>query len=214
MPIQNYPRFLTKASKTAQQTQSGLPIVGSDGTTTDFNALKVNTNGSIDVNVGGLVTGLATEIKQDSQITLATTGNGSLSTIVTNTTGIATSSNQSTIITRLNTLSINSKWQTLCSKSFNASSGTHTWNLQAFGGLYAVKLIFREAGIEITSLKDKVGTTITSDYLETTGASIIVNAGTEVLSKGKSADDLFSEITTAGNCHFTAYYLTEPYITP
>jgi hypothetical protein len=211
MPIQNYPRFLTKASKTAQQLQSGLPIVGADGVSGDFNALKVNTDGSINVAGGG--GGDATASNQVTQINLATTGNGSLGTIVTNTTGIATASNQSTIITRLGTLSINSKWQTLASKSFNASSGTHTWNLQAFGGLYAVKLIFREAGIEITSLKDKTGTTVTSDYLETTGASIIVNAGTEVLSKGKSADDLFSELTTAGNCHFTAYYLTDPYIT-
>jgi hypothetical protein len=211
MPIQNYPRFLTKASKTAQQLQTGLPIVGADGVSGDFNALKVNTDGSINVAGGG--GGDATASNQTTQISLATTGNGSLSTIVTNTTGIATASNQSTIITRLNTLTINSKWQTLCSKSFNAGSGTHTWNLQAFGGLYAVKLIFREAGIEITSLKDKAGTTVTSDYLETTGASIIVNAGTEVLSKGKTGDDLFSEITTAGNCHFTAYYLTDPYIT-
>jgi hypothetical protein len=211
MPIQNYPRFLTKASKTAQQLQSGLPIVGADGVSGDFNALKVNTDGSINVTGGG--GGDATASNQTTQISLATTGNGSLSTIATNTTGIATASNQSTIITRLNTLSINSKWQTLCSKSFNASSGTNTWNLQAFGGLYAVKLIFREASIEITSLKDKTGTTVTTDYLETSGATIIVNAGTEVLSKGKTADDLFSEITTAGNCHFTAYYLTDPYIT-
>ena len=214
MPIQNYPRFLTKASKTAQQLQSGLPIVGSDGTTTDFNALKVNTNGSIDVNVGGLGSGLATETKQDSQITLATTGNGSLSTIVTNTTGLATASAQTTTNNRLGTLVSNSKYQTLCTKSFNVSTGTQTWNLSAFGGKYPIKLLFTENGIEVTSLKDKIGTNVTTDYLETGGSTILLNAGQEIISQLRTADDHFSELTTNGNCHFTAYYLIDTYITP
>ena len=82
MPIQNYPRFLTKASKTAQQSQTGLPIVGTDGTSGDFNALKVNTDGSINVAGGG---GDATAFNQTVQIGEAQTSNVHLTTISQNT---------------------------------------------------------------------------------------------------------------------------------
>lgn len=212
MPIQNYPRFLTKASKTAQQLQTGLPIVGSDGSSGDFNTLKVNADGSINVAGGG--GGDATASNQVTQISLATTGNGSLSTIATNTTGIATATAQTTTNNRLGTLVTNSKFQTLCTKSFNVNTGPQIWNLQAFGGKYPIKLVFRENSIEITDLKDKTGTSVLTSYLETGGATYLVNSGTEIVSELKTSDDHFSELTTNGNCHFTAYYLIDPYITP
>jgi hypothetical protein len=247
MPIQNYPRFLTKASKSAQQTQTGLPIVGTDGVSGDFNALKVNIDGSINVAGGGGGGATASnQVLQINQETLTNTKldtlNGNVSqyseqlnqssylldiitnttgiatasnqaTIISNTTGIATASNQSTIITRLNTLSINSQWHTLCTKSFNANTGTHVWNLQAHGGLYPIKLMFTENGIEITSLLDKTGTNVLADYFQSTG-TIIANAGQELICNGKTSNDVFLEITTTGNVHITAYYPITPYLAP
>jgi hypothetical protein len=230
MPIQNYPSFLTKASKSAQQTQTGLPIVGTDGVSGDFNALKVNIDGSINVAGGGGGATASNQVLQINQETLTNTKLDTLNAnvsqyteqltqssylldIITNTTGIATASNQSTIITRLNTLSINSQWHTLCTKSFNANTGTHTWNLQAHGGLYPIKLLFTENGIEITSLLDKTGTNVLADYFQSTG-TIIANAGQELICNGKSSNDVFFEITTTGNVHVTAYYPITPYLAP
>jgi hypothetical protein len=239
MPIQNYPRFLTKASKTAQQIQSGLPIVGSDGISGDFNALKVNSDGSINV-AGGGGGGTATSTNQVTQIDLATTGNTTANSISANTlqTQYNTAdiiintnpSNGGTTIANLlesyggnsvadliefsnNKISIierNSRWQTLCTKNFNAPSGVHTFNLAAFGGIYPVKLVFRENNIEITDLSDRTNTSVKSQYLQSTSATTQVNIGSEIICNLKSSVDYFFEITTSGNCHFTAYYLLDP----
>jgi hypothetical protein len=240
MPIQNYPRFLTKASKTAQQIQSGLPIVGADGVSGDFNALKVNADGSINVNGGGGGGGTATDTNQITQINLATTGNTisngiSANTLQTqyNTADIKTNTDPSnggiTIANLLESYGGNSvadliefsnnklsvidnslRWQTLCSKNFYAPSGVHIFNLSAFGGIFPVKLVFRENNIEITDLTDRTNTSVKSEYLQSTGATSIVNTGSEIICNLKSSLDYFFEITTSGNCHFTAYYLSNP----
>jgi len=263
MPIQNYPRFLTKASKSAQQLQTGLPIVGTDGVSGDFNALKVNTDGSINVAGGG--GGTATSGNQVTQINLATATNTKLDTLNLNvsqygeqqfqttelysinantlqtqynTADIITNTNPSTLSglpiadllesnignsagnllqdlsSYLQTVTRNSKWHTWCSKSFNANTGTHIWDLTAFGDKFPSKIVFTENGIEITQILDKTSTNVLSKYFQSSTGTIIANAGQELLIEGKSADDYLISLTTTGNCHFTAYYLITPYINP
>lgn len=224
MPIQNYPRFLTKASKTAQQLQSGLPIVGSDGVTGDFNALKVNTDGSINVAGGG--GGDATASNQVLQINEATDSNLFLAAINTNTstsTGsgikitdlLESSSGETTanLLEYIWTLTIKiqkySQWNTYYSKVFYNSSGTNSFTITN-----AVKIVFNSANIEISGFTDMNGLSILGDYFTTTGTSYLSNQGCEVISNGNSAGDLFQSIEIVGAGHFTVYFLNTPYITP
>lgn len=264
MPIQNYPRFITKSSKTGQQLETGLPIVGSDGTTSDFNALKINADGSINVSGGG--GGDATASNQITQINEANTTNIKIDILNNNVSLYSEQLNQTaelfnivanTLQTQYNTadiklntdpstnsnrkisdlldsfagnstadilenidfyqkkLVVNSKWHTWCTKIFNGSGGSPIiWNLVAFGGIYPTKIVFNENAIEINDLLDKTATSVLTQYFDSNGGTILVNNGTELLSVGKTADDHFTEITTTGNCHFTAYYLIDPYIAP
>jgi hypothetical protein len=229
MPIQNYPRFLTKASKTAQQIQSGLPIVGSDGVSGDFNALKVNSDGSINVSGGG---GTATSTNQVTQINLATDTNTKidlsnvrLDLINSNT---QPSANLGLIISNLlesadgngvyrsiaEMLVPNYKNNTLdssYSKSFNATSGTHTFSLSSNGYL-PWKIVFNENGTEITDLQNSLGTTVISNYFTHITTNPIANAGQQLIAYLLSQDDFFKQITTVGNCHFTAFYSYSPYV--
>jgi hypothetical protein len=265
MPIQNYPRFLTKASKSAQQLQTGLPIVGTDGISGDFNALKVNTDGSINVAGGGGGGGDATASNQVLQINQETLTNTKLDTLNANVSQYSEqlqqttelyAVNANTLQTQYNTADIitntapsyllglpiadllesnignsagnllqdlstylqivtkNSKWHTWCTKSFNANSGLHIWDLTAFGDIFPSKIVFTENGIEITQILDKTSTNVLSKYFQSSSPTIIANAGQELLIEGKSGDDFLISITTSGNCHFTAYYLITPYINP
>lgn len=226
MPIQNYPRFLTKASKTAQQLQTGLPIVGSDGTTADFNALKVNTDGSINVNAGGGGGVLATSSNQTTQITEAQTSNTKLNLIVGNTDA---SSNLGLITSNLlESSDINGIYKSVAeylipvfknntlnssfTKSYNASTGSRTWNL-SIGGLYPWKIVFLETGVEITDLRDTAGNVVLGDYFTFFTTNPIANIQQELIARLQSSNDYFSQIITNGNCHFVAYYSYQPYVT-
>jgi len=210
MPIQNYPRFLTKASKTAQQSQTGLPIVGTDGTSGDFNALKVNTDGSINVAGGG--GGDATASNQVSQINLATTGNGTLTSIRTNTNPSTTGGYiMSDLLQKMQKYS---QWNTFASVNFNCGSGGNIFNLVKFSGQFAVRIVFHSDNVTINSIMNRLSTDVTSDYFEYTTGNAIANRNSEIISIGNSADDLFSSIDINNACHFTAYYLINPNINP
>lgn len=210
MPIQNYPRFLTKASKTAQQLQSGLPIVGSDGVTGDFNALKVNTDGSINVAGGG--GGDATASNQVSQISLATTGNSTLTSIQTNT-GASTTGGF-ILSNLLQKVQKYSQWNTFASVNFNCGAGGNIFSLVKFSGQYAVRIVFHSDNVTINAINNRLSTDVTSDYFDYTTANAIANRNTEIISIGNTTDDLFSTIDISNACHFTAYYLINPYINP
>ena len=210
MPIQNYPRFLTKASKTAQQLQSGLPIVGSDGVTGDFNALKVNTDGSINVAGGG--GGDATASNQVTQINLATTGNSRLTSIQTNT-GASTTGGF-ILSNLLQKVQKYSQWNTFASVNFNCGAGGNIFSLVKFSGQHAVRIVFHSDNVTINAINNRLSTDVTSDYFDYTTANAIANRNTEIISIGNTTDDLFSTIDINNACHFTAYYLINPYINP
>lgn len=210
MPIQNYPRFLTKSSKTAQQLESGLPIVGTDGTSGNFNALKVNTDGSINISGGG--GGTATATNQVTQINLATTGNGTLTSIQTNT-GPSTIGSYG-ISDLLQKVQKYSQWNTFASVNYNCGAGGNIFNLIKFSGLHAVKIVFHSDNVTINALLNRLTTDVTNDYFDFTTPNPIANRNTEIISIGNNPDDLFSSIDINNACHFTAYYLINPYINP
>lgn len=227
MPIQNYPRFLTKASKTAQQLQTGLPIVGSDGVSGDFNTLKINTDGSINVAGGG--GGDATASNQLTQITEAQTTNGylvspnlvpvgsllestsavSVANLLETGGGTSIATVSEAIDTKTTKIQKYSQWNTYTSKVFYNASGLNTFNIDD-----AVKIVFNSNNIEITAFTDQNGLSILGDYFVKTGTSYLANNGSEVISNGNSSGDLFKDITIQGSGHFTVYYLITPYVTP
>jgi hypothetical protein len=207
MPIQNYPRFLTKASKTAQQIQSGLPIVGSDGVSGDFNALKVNSDGSINVSGGG--GGNATASNQVTQITEAQTTNNHLTTIE-DFVGLSVDGNFR-LADLLRKVQQYSQFNTFFTKAFNCS-GTHTFNM-VVDGVHPFKIVFFENTTTITGLTDRTNADVLSKYFANTTANPIANVGTEIISRYITDDDLFTDITL-GTGHFVAYYLFTPNVNP
>ena len=220
MPIQNYPRFLTKASKTAQQSQTGLPIVGTDGTSGDFNALKVNTDGSINVAGGG---GDATAFNQTVQIGEAQTSNVHLTTISQNT-SVSTGSSSTIanllevtdgykISQLLRKIQQYGQWNTFASVNYNCGGGGATFNLNKFS-TFASRIVIHSSTVNITGLFNRATVDVTPDYFEYTTANAIANAGQEIISIGSSDNDLFSQIVVTSACHLTAYFLITPYVNP
>lgn len=104
------------------------------------------------------------------------------------------------------------QWNTFRTKVFDSPSGG-TINLDS-NGEYPVKLVFQEDGMAIQALKDVLLNSVRNFYAETTGVGDpVVNRGAEIVSVGTTTDDFFSSIQI-NKGHFTAYYLSNPQITP
>jgi hypothetical protein len=173
MPIQNYPRFITKASKTAQQIQSGLPIVGSDGVSGDFNALKVNADGSINV-AGGGGGGTATSTNQVTQINLATATNTKLDTLNSAVSQYSEQLNQTTELNSVNANTLQTQYNTADIKTNTdpSNGGITIANLlESFGGNSVADLIeFSNNKISIIEKNSRWQTVCSKNFNTGSGA--------------------------------------------
>lgn len=197
MSIQSYPRTIVQDTGNGQITQNGLCLMIYNSTTNKYEAATAAT-------FGGGGGGDATAANQVTQINLATTSDNYLNNIDVNITAID-----------LKTTKIQkySQWNTFYAVSYNCGALGNTFNLVK-NSLYPCRIVFREAGVIISSLFNRNAVDVTNDYFDNAGAAIIANNGTEIISIGNTTDDLFDNITLANAGHFTAYYMITPYVTP
>ena len=108
-----------------------------------------------------------------------------------------------------------SQWNTFTTKVFSCNTQT-TFRLDIIIGgitIYPSKILFHEKS-EIYRIYDTTSTDKIAQYLQTNGYSWPnVQAGSEIISNGTSATDLFSLIELSTGI-FTCYYNVSPYVNP
>lgn len=236
MSIQSYPRTIVQNTGNGELTQNGLCLMIYNSTTNKYEAATASTFG------GGGGGGDATAANQTTQITEAQTTNGylvspnlvsvgnllesnnavsvanllesassvSVANLLETTGGTSVADVCEVIDTKTTKIQKYSQWNTLTSIVYYNASSTNTFTFPA----PAVKIVFNSANVEVTGLTDDLGNNVLSDYFIASGATLLANTGSEIISNGNSANDLFKDITVVGAAHFTVYCLITPYVTP